>query len=87
MPEYFFDFLDGHTAITDDVGSELIDDEAAQREASSALFDLIRSTTLLGKRSLSISVRDTSGQLIYIAELDFRGFNAFSSERSISHTN
>jgi hypothetical protein len=44
MPRYYFDFRDGPEVIADSEGTELPDDEAAQREATDTLTRVAHDT-------------------------------------------
>lgn len=75
MPLFYFDYDDGEDAgiVTDTVGSELSDVQAAVDEASRTIFalavDAIRGSRM---NRLSIIVRDVSGDIILKVWLDYR---------------
>jgi hypothetical protein len=73
MSLYFFDCDDNGRVFSDDVGSELNDDEKAEREAKQILFEIVRTTSAAEKRSIKVRVRDAAGRILYRAGLVFRG--------------
>lgn len=74
MSLYFFDCEDNGKVFSDDVGSELNNDEKAESEATQILFELMRTSKNIDKRSIKIRVRDVAGRILYRAGLIFRGF-------------
>jgi len=73
MSLYFFACEDNGKVFADDVGSELIDDEKAEHEATTVLFELMRTGPAIGKRSIKVEVRDVAGRVLYRAGLMFGG--------------
>jgi len=73
MPIYYFDCNDNGQCLFDSVGSELADDKRAQKEAMSALFEIVRSSAEIGRRKIEIKIRDSSGRIFYAVSLSFEG--------------
>ncbi|WP_408902044.1 DUF6894 family protein [Roseicella sp. DB1501] len=70
MPRFFFDIDDGETQSTDEEGTELLDGEAASREATSVLPEIARNRRLGGnRRDLTCDVRNGGGQVIFTTSL------------------
>ena len=66
MTQYFFDFRSGDVVSVDDEGQELLDIEAAHREAVEALADALQDVVLQGRadQHVVIDVRDDLGPVL-----------------------
>jgi len=73
MPIYYFDCNDNGQCLFDSIGSELPDDKKAQKEATSALFEIVRSSAEIGRRRIEIKIRDSNGRIFYAVSLTFEG--------------
>ncbi|WP_430910166.1 DUF6894 family protein [Methylobacterium sp. sgz302541] len=74
MPHYFIDTDDDEQLVVDDVGHELHDAAAARRLALASLPDMASDRIPNGdRRTLSASVRDERGVVLYRATLSLVG--------------
>lgn len=65
MPRYFFDSRDDDAFISDDIGGEYPDFEAAKAEAARALADLAKEVLPSSlRRELAIEVRGDQGPVL-----------------------
>ncbi|MDB5506806.1 MAG: hypothetical protein JWR75_1444 [Devosia sp.] len=73
MPRYFFDSDDGDDRIVDDEGLELPDDQAAYKEASTAIVELAKDRIPADGplRHLQMWVRNEEGLSVHILTLKF----------------
>jgi hypothetical protein len=72
MHRYYFDWHDGTRVMRDEDGLELLDRDAARREAAQGLVDLTKDALpSTEKRELGITVRDESGQQIFTTSIVF----------------
>ena len=69
MPRYFIDTTDGYSYAEDEEGSDLLDAQAARREAIAALPEIARS--LIGRMPTEVTsiVRDDAGVILFKATL------------------
>ena len=71
MPLYYFDLRDGEALSADDEGTELLDIECAQIEATEFLADMVVDLTMRASRPsghfMSIEVRDADGPLFTLS--------------------
>jgi hypothetical protein len=68
MPRFYFDVRNGHGLEPDADGVELLDDEAAQREAVITLTDIAKSHSQTPHR-MSIEVKDAARKPLFDAVL------------------
>lgn len=69
---YYFDLRDGNVLDSDDVGTELPDDQAAKRQAALTLVEFARERLRgLKSRKLVFEVRDVEGCDLFTVSLDF----------------
>ena len=71
MARFFFDSSAGAASVTDDIGLELSDVEAARQHALAGLLDLVREELGTVATSFAIWVRDEAGMEVYQANLTF----------------
>ena len=71
MARFFFDSSAGAAGVTDDIGLELPDFEAARQHALAGLLDLVREEIGTVATSFAILVRDEAGTEVYEANLTF----------------
>ena len=70
MPRYFFDTFDGKNLDPDEAGLDLLDIEAAKREAQKTLPDMVKDALPGGNhRTFVVNVRDEAGQTVLRAAL------------------
>jgi hypothetical protein len=73
MPRYFFDTTDTGLSQIDDVGTELIDLEAARGEALAMLAGIARDELPDGDaREFVVRIRDDAGSILLTASLSLR---------------
>lgn len=81
MARFFFDSSAGAAGVTDDIGLELPDFEAARQHALAGLLDLVREEIGTVATSFAILVRDEAGTEVYQANLTFSERNRLRSGR------
>jgi len=68
--QFFFDFRDDGTLVSDDVGGELPTREKGREEAIGALALLMKDRRPYGdQRTFAVDMRDDSGRIIFTATL------------------
>jgi hypothetical protein len=73
MPRYFFDTTDTGLSQTDDVGTELVDLEAARGEVLAMLAGIARDELPDGDaREFVVRIRDDAGSILLTASLSLR---------------
>ena len=75
MPRYYFDIIDSDGFTEDEVGVDHPDDAAARRAGVEALLDIARDELPKDgdQCTFKVTVRGSTGQPIYSAELTIRG--------------
>jgi hypothetical protein len=73
MARYFFDLINGDGPVRDNEGQEISTREEISREVSRILSDIAREEfPERGKGSISIEVRNESGQSVFTGHLSFQ---------------
>ncbi|WP_425352156.1 DUF6894 family protein [Neorhizobium tomejilense] len=73
MARYFFDLINGDGPVRDNEGQEISTREEISREVSRILADIAREEfPERGKGSISIEVRNGSGQSVFTGQLSFQ---------------
>ncbi|WP_371412595.1 hypothetical protein [Neorhizobium sp. T25_13] len=73
MARYFFDLINGDGPVRDNEGQEISTREEISREVSRILADIAREEfPERGKGSISIEVRNESGQSVFTGQLSFQ---------------
>ena len=65
MPRFYFDVRDPRATVTDDVGVELVDGEAARHEALVAACEMMESLLPCHEAAITLSIRHEDGRPAY----------------------